>query len=101
MRALDARTESGSSAGGASFRGPLWTRKFEFVEFHIHSPAAKLDAFGFQAETLFETGFATELDLSPRTENALPRETDGAAQDADDLARGSGMTGGTGNRTVG
>jgi hypothetical protein len=39
-------------------------RKFEFVRLHIDSPAAEVNALGFQSQPLFESRIATQLNFS-------------------------------------
>ncbi len=70
------------------------------MKFHVDAAAAKGDAFGFEAETLLKSRLAAEFDFSAGTENALPGQSDGPAQDADDLAGGAGMSSSTGDRAV-
>jgi hypothetical protein len=70
------------------------------VLFHVDAAAAERDAFGLEAEALLEGGFSTQLDFTAGAEDPLPREPDGAAQDADDLAGGAGMSGSAGDGTV-
>ena len=69
--------------------------------FHVDAAAAEGDAFGFEAKALLKAGFSTQLDFTAGAENALPGESDGAAQDADDLAGGAGMSGSAGDSAIG
>lgn len=71
------------------------------MTFHVDTAAAKSDALGFEAEALFEAGFAAQLDCSSGAEHAVPGEPDGTAQDADDLACGAGMSGSARDGAVG
>src|SRR6202012_4848278 len=43
------------------------------MEFHVHSPAAKLDSLHGEAKALLCCGLATQFDLSTRPDNPLPR----------------------------
>jgi len=98
MGGRSARTESGS---GCSSRFARAFGELEFVTLHVDTAATEADAFGLQAEALFQAGFAAEFDLPTRAEDAVPGESDRAAQDADDLACRAGMSGSAGDGAVG
>ena len=40
--------------------------------FHIRFSAAETNPFGFEAESLLDSGVAAELDFSTRAQDALP-----------------------------
>lgn len=69
--------------------------------FHVDAAAAERNTFGFQAEALLKTRFPAQLDFAAGAEDALPGESDGSTQDADDLASGTGMSGGAGDGAIG
>ena len=71
------------------------------MEPHVDLAAAKADAFSFETQTLFDSGVAAEFDFAAGTENALPRQTVGTAQDLGNLAGRAGISGGLGDRPVG
>ena len=73
----------------------------EFVFFHIDADAAEGDAFHLKAESLLGSVLAGELDGSAGADDALPRQAGNLTKNADNLARRSGPTGGTGDRSVG
>lgn len=68
---------------------------------HVNTAATKGDALGLQAESLLKAGFSAELDFAAGAEDAVPRESERTAQDADDLACGAGMSGSAGDSAVG
>lgn len=70
------------------------------MTFHIDAAAAEDDTFGFEAQALFKTRFATEFNCASGAKDALPGKSDGAAQDTDDLPSSTGVSGGTGDSAV-
>jgi hypothetical protein len=68
---------------------------------HIYAAAAEDNAFAFEAKTLLDGGVAAQFDFSTGAEHAVPGESEGGAQNSDDLTRRSGMAGGAGYRSVG
>jgi hypothetical protein len=44
------------------------------VQLHIHASPPKRHTFHLKSEALFQPGFARQLDLSARAQNALPRQ---------------------------
>jgi len=71
------------------------------VLFHIDASAAEGDAFHLQTEPLLGSVFAGKFDGSAGADDALPRQAGNLTKNADNLARRSGPTGGTGDRSVG
>ena len=93
---------SASTESGTGFLlAALAFRELEFVTFHVHPATAEGHAFGLEAETLLEARFSLQLNFSSGSKHALPGESEGTAQHTDDLAGGTGVSGGTGNSTVG
>jgi hypothetical protein len=73
----------------------------EFVFLHVDADAAKGDALHLQAESLFASTFARELDRSSGPYDALPWQTGNLTKNADHLARGPGPACGSGYRSIG
>ena len=67
---------------------------------NIDAAAAEADAFGFQAEALFECGVSAQLDLSTRAEYSVPWQSDSLAQGGSCLTRSSRQTCSFGNRAI-
>jgi len=59
------------------------------------------DAFGAQAEALFEAGFSGEENAAAGAEYAMPWNAFTCAESPDDLAGGAGVTAGFGDFAVG
>jgi hypothetical protein len=68
---------------------------------HIDADAAKRDALHLQAESLFGSIFARELDRSSGSHDALPWQTGNLTKNADHLARGSRPACGSGYCSIG
>jgi hypothetical protein len=75
--------------------------KAKFVFFHINASTAEGDAFHLQAKPLFRSTFAGEFDRPSGTDDALPGQARNLTENANDLACGSGRTGGSSDRSVG
>src|SRR5581483_6252062 len=71
------------------------------VLFHPDAGAAKGDAFGFEAEALFESVFAGQGDFAAGADDAMPGKTAGGSQGPDYLTRATGETGGAGDVAIG
>ena len=70
------------------------------MELHIDARSAKCHAFHAQAESLFGSAFSGKFDGAAGADHAVPGQSRGLAQQADDLARGSRPACGPGNRAV-
>lgn len=69
---------------------------------HIDAEAVELDAFGLEAHALFEAGFAREQNFAVGADDAVPWESaGGGVESPGDLARGTGISGGVGDVSVG
>ena len=73
----------------------------QYVRLRDEAPA-ELDAFGFQAHPLFQSGFTAQQDAAAAAYHSLPRHTLGAsAEGGGDGARGAGKSGGRGDLSIG
>jgi hypothetical protein len=48
----------------------------ELVAFHIDAPPAKHHPFGFQSQPLFNCRIASQFDLSTRSQNPVPGQSE-------------------------
>ena len=69
--------------------------------FHVNFQAAKRNSLTTEAKPLFDGVFAAKLDSPSRADNSLPGQAGGAMEGPDDLARGSGISGGGGDGSIG
>lgn len=84
--------------------GGRWPTRFcelEFVERHADSAAAEGDAFGLQAQPLFDELIAAQLDLTAGAHDAMPGESEGGVQHARHQPRRPRETGRLGDRAIG
>ena len=75
--------------------------KVKLMPPHIYAHAPEGYAFHFQAESLFGAVFSGKFDGSAGADDALPGESGNLAEDADDLAGGSGPACGVGDGSIG
>jgi hypothetical protein len=47
--------------------------KLELMSFHVDAPPTEAHTLGFQAQALFDSGIAPQLNLTTRSQHALPR----------------------------
>lgn len=76
-------------------------RELEFVRLHVHSFAAKVDAFGLESQALFDGIVPAQLDVSARAENPLPRQAKRSIQYPHDVSSISWQIRGPRDRSVG
>jgi hypothetical protein len=67
---------------------------------HIHVASTESYAFGFEAETLFKRRISSKFDRTAGTHDPVPGQVESRAKHSDDLARGSRMSSGFGDRPV-
>jgi hypothetical protein len=58
----------------------LLTPGLPLARFHVHFPSAESHAFSFQPQPLFDCRIARELNLTPCSQDALPRQPESAAK---------------------
>lgn len=75
--------------------------KLELVLGHIHATSAKNDAFGFQAQPLFDGRISTQLDFPAGAEDTMPGQPPRGMQRPDYLARRAGIARGACDGAVG
>ena len=74
--------------------------KLKLTLLHIHLPATKAHSLGFQPQALLDRRITAQLNLSARTEHALPRQPKAAIQNASHQPRRPGQTGSLGYRSI-
>lgn len=67
---------------------------------HVDSLPAKDHAFSFKPHSLLKGGAAAQLDLASRTDDAVPRKTDGAAKSRRHLPSASSEASRAGNCSI-
>jgi hypothetical protein len=75
--------------------------KPEFMEPHIHTPAAEGYAFGLEPEALVNGGVTAQFDLSARADDPVPGKTGGRVERPGHLAGSTRVAGCLGDRAVG